>query len=290
MSKDRFQIGEYYLVRHSNSPVFKAGWYDAKSGQTRRASLGTKDFHEAKVALAEFVTKQAQPKEVKPDEMPLALLLYRYWEGHAKHLVSAQAAKAALGLWTEFWGDKMLGDLTNTAQKDFMSFLKAKGYKNSYVSRTLAVGRAAIGYAWKNNEINSVRFIIDEPDRSDEKEAYLLNISEMKRLLLNAQSRPHLFTYCMIALNTLARPSAVLELTPEQVDLQNARINMNPKGRRQTKKRRPIVPITDTLFSFVSDRNVSTFVRWNDVPIKSIKKNFCGKRKGGGASKRDYTL
>ena len=89
----------------------------------------------------------------------------------------------------------------------------------------------------------------------------------------------------MIALNTLARPSAVLELRPEQVDLQNARINMNPKGRRQTKKRRPIVPITDTLFPFVSDRNVSAFVRWNDVPIKSIKKTFAANVREAGLPK-----
>jgi len=206
--------------------------------------------------------------------MPLGLIFYRYWESHAKTIASAEAAQYALALWTEFWEAGTVADLTPPRQKDFMAWLKARGYKNSYVSRVMSVGRSAVRMAWRNGEIASAPFILDEPDRSDEKEPYVLKPQEMKRLLTKAQERPHIFIYCMIALNTLARPEAVLDLAPAQVNLVDKRINLNPKGRKQTKKYRPIVPITDTLLPFLHRTDVPAFVLWNGKPIESVKKTF----------------
>ena len=51
----------------------------------------------------------------------------------------------------------------------------------------------------------------------------------------------------MISLNTLARPDAVLDLSPAQVDFKRRLIKLNPDGRKQTKKYRPVVPISETL-------------------------------------------
>ncbi len=274
MSDDRFQIGEYYLVKHPNSPVYKAGWYDAQTGQTRRASLGTKDLQDAKKALAEFVIKQAQPKHEKTAEMPLALVLVRYWEAHASKIASAEAAEIALALWTEFWGAAMVDELTVPRQFEFIEWLKARGYKNAYVSRIMSVGRAAINRAYKWGEIDRAPFIHDETDRSDAKEPYVLNPGEMRRFLTKAQEIPHLFVYCMIALNTLARPDAVLDLAPPQVNLKDRRISLNPQGRKQTKKFRPIVPITDTLLPFVQEIERPRFVTWHGKAIDRIDGSF----------------
>jgi hypothetical protein len=58
------------------------------------------------------------------------------------------------------------------------------------------------------------------------------------------------------------------------VDLDDLRINLNPKGRKQTKKYRPIVPITDTLLPFVQQRGVKRFVNWHGNPIESINQGF----------------
>lgn len=59
-----------------------------------------------------------------------------------------------------------------------------------------------------------------------------------------------------------------------RVDLDDLRINLNPKGRKQTKKYRPIVPLTDTLLPFVQKRDVKRFVNWHGAPIGDIKKGF----------------
>jgi integrase len=96
----------------------------------------------------------------------------------------------------------------------------------------------------------------------------------MRRFLVEAQKRPHIFVFAMIALNTLARPQAVLDLSPAQVNLEGRFIELNPKGRRQTKKYRPTVPITDTLMPFLRNSGVKRFVMWSGNPIKSVKKTF----------------
>jgi integrase len=58
---------------------------------------------------------------------------------------------------------------------------------------------------------------------------------------------PRAFGFVAIALETAARFQAVLKLTRFQVDLKNGMINFAPAGHRQTKKRRPVVPISDRL-------------------------------------------
>ncbi|WP_376775624.1 site-specific integrase [Rhizobium laguerreae] len=96
----------------------------------------------------------------------------------------------------------------------------------------------------------------------------------MRQLLTKAQEIPHLFVYCMIALNTLARPDAVLDLAPAQVNLKDRRISLNPQGRKQTKKFRPIVPITDTLLSFVQETDRPRFVTWHGKAVNRIDGSF----------------
>ena len=89
-----------------------------------------------------------------------------------------------------------------------------------------------------------------------------------------AQTQPHVFTFAMIMLNTLARPEAAIELSPAQVSLSERLVNLNPEGRKQTKKVRPTVPLTDTLKPFLQATDIPRFVMWNGQPIKSLKRAF----------------
>jgi integrase len=73
-----------------------------------------------------------------------------------------------------------------------------------------------------------------------------VSAKELARLVV-AQPSPHMHVFMAIMSNTLCRPGAALELTKAQVDFEKNRVNLNPKGRRQNKKYRPIVPLTPTL-------------------------------------------
>lgn len=56
----------------------------------------------------------------------------------------------------------------------------------------------------------------------------------------------HLFRHALFCLNTLCRPGAARDfrLDDHQIDLEHGLIDLNPRGRRQTKKYRPVVPMT----------------------------------------------
>lgn len=59
------------------------------------------------------------------------------------------------------------------------------------------------------------------------------------------------YLFCKIALATAARKRAIEALTIFQVDLERRTIDFNPPGRRQTKKRRALVPISDDLLPII---------------------------------------
>ena len=288
------EAGSYYLSKRPRSPFYHATWFDSDSRQTRRVSLGTEDLREAEIRLAEFVSKHARMQDEAPTETAIATVLTRYWHGHVSkidsqgrlvQIASHVQAKHGAALWNEYWGEAVVSDLKIARQEAFVEWLKDRGYKNSYVSRVLSVGRAALNWCRKRQEITEAPFIIDVPDRSDEKEPYRLSIDEMRTLLRTSRKWPHLHVFCMIALNTLARPEAVLDLRPSQVDLDIGRVSLNPKGRPQTKKRRPIVPLTDTLRPYVTDRSVARFVNWHGKPIASVKGSFVTMIEEAGLSK-----
>ncbi len=273
---EQFRIGKWFLDKRPNSPNWCVCWFDPATRQTRRASLRTEDFQVAKVRLAEHVTKHETLRYVEPEAVLLEVILIRYWEEHANAIPSAEQACFALAKWSDHFCGATVSDLTPHRQEAFVAALRAKGYKPSYISRVLSVGRAALRRAWKRGELASVPFIGDvERDLEQEAERFReLNMDEVARLLKAAAAVPHLLRFCMISLNTLARPDAVLDLGPAQVDMRRRLIKLNPEGRKQTKKYRPVVPISETLLPWLEKCDGARYVLYHGRPVASIKKSF----------------
>ena len=202
--------------------------------------------------------------------------MIRYWEEHGKHIQSAEQARFALAKWSDHFAGATIAQLTPQKQETFVAALRANGYKPSYISRILSVGRAALIRAWKRGELTSVPFIADvERDAEQEAQRYRdLKMDEVARLLRAAAAVPHLWRFCIISLNTLARPDAVLDLGPTQVDMQRRLIKLNPEGRKQTKKYRPVVPISQTLLPWLEQCDGARYVLYRGKPVASIKGSF----------------
>jgi integrase len=273
---ERFTIGKWFLDKRPNSPNWCVCWFDPETRQTRRASLRTTDFQVAKIRLAEHVTKHEPLNKVDPEGVPLEAILIRYWEEHGNAIPSAEQARFALAKWSDHFSGATVADLTPQVQETFIAALRANGYQPSYISRILSVGRAALMRAWKRGELTSVPFIADvERDPEQEAERFRdLSMDEVARLLRAAAATPHLLTFCMISLNTLARPDAVLDLSPAQVDVQRRLIKLNPEGRKQTKKYRPVVPISMTLLPWLERCDGPRYVLFHGNPVASVKKSF----------------
>src|SRR5215469_5418797 len=88
-------IGDYWLSRRSNSPIWCRTWFDPNTRQTRRASLGTDDLAAAGVALAKWVTTSVGTDRIAPHQITLARIFLRYYERQGKHVVGAKAQKVS---------------------------------------------------------------------------------------------------------------------------------------------------------------------------------------------------
>ena len=93
--------------------------------------------------------------------------------------------------------------------------------------------------------------------------------------LLNADMPEHLWAYILIRLATGCRGDAARDLQPFQVDFHAKLIRLNPPGRRQTKKYRPVVPLIGTLAAFLKTRTGDAhYVNWHGEKVGSVRRTW----------------
>jgi integrase len=105
---------------------------------------------------------------------------------------------------------------------------------------------------------------------------------------------PHARLYVLLGLYSMARPSAILELTWNRVDFERGQIDLNPAGRRQTKKRRPVVPLNaeamDALRIAYEGRQSEFVIERGAKQVGNIKKAFQAASQRSGIHVTPYTL
>jgi hypothetical protein len=273
------QVGNYWLSkkpgREGAADAWCQTWYDKRTRQTCRVSLGTADFQEASFQLANWVVTNVGDEKTRPDQVLIAAVLIAYWEEHAKKLPSAGTAWNGLCYWQEFWKQAAVSEITPREQRRFRQWLADKGIADGGIDRILSDGRAALNRAVKWQELTEAPHIFELQTAEDKRSREPLGrpiVPKEMALLFDAANSRHMLSYLMIATNTLARPSAVLELRGAQYDDTHDRVDLNPPGRKQNKKHRPILAVTPTLkpwLQAVTDPTLR-YVAYGRSPIKSI--------------------
>jgi len=267
------RVGDYWLSQPwPDSGIWYRTWYDrGPPRRLRRASLGTEDFQAAFDALVAWVAGHATQPETPAADTLLESVWLRYWEQHGKHLASAEATRIALGYWSELLPEARVAELTPTRQRAFVEALRSRGHSNGYIARILTVGRAALNRAYRYGELDRAPYILPVPAGPPRERR--LSLEEMARFLLQVRTA-HLATYCAVALATLARPEAILELQRFQLDFATGLVHLNPAGRPQTKKYRPVVPMGATLRRVLELGTAAHVVAWHGRPVASVKTAF----------------
>lgn len=287
-SADRiFEIGKYWLGLERHSTTYYCYWYDANARRTRRETTGIRDLDEAKTWLVKLHLKEAPDKPHKSaDDVTIASVKAFYFEHHARHIRSCDAADRAFHLILKFIrsqkeGAPKVGDFTLAAQESFMRWAAATGLTAKSIASYLLYYRAAVRFGAKPRMIHD--------GRGAEREARLYELAPyveasekavarvvggtMSRprsfvpseadlaKMLDAIVEPHVRRYCIMALNLWARPEAITELRVKaQVDFERGLVHLNPPDRRQNNKVRPTVRLTDNLRGWL--------IYWNvDAPI-----------------------
>lgn len=239
-------------------------WYIhwTEDGRGKRRSTGTRDRTEAQITLASFIQECAR-SPVMSEMLTVDIALSDYYEEHVlAKCAAADRIEYALKPLREFFGTLPVQDIT---REDVATYCRWRGVSDGTLRRELGTLIAAL-----NHERRERRISIDDvpniplPDEPPGKDRWLrdhesaLLLDEASRELARddagkwVRSEPGAMTrcylFCMLALHTAARKGAIEALRWDQVDLPNRRINFNPPGRKQTKKRRPVVPISDELY------------------------------------------
>ena len=120
-----------------------------------------------------------------------------------------------------------------------------------------------------------------------------LTRAEFNRFL-EAVRADHARLYVLLGIYTVARPSAILDLTWDRVDFMRRQIDFSPEGRAQTSKRRVVVPIADALLVALQrayDARTCQFViEHGGKQVASVKKAFQAAAQRSTVRATPYTL
>lgn len=279
------QIGDYWLTKRPNSPVWYRTWYErtADGGRiTRQKTLRKTDPIEAQLALAEWLQKNRGPKPKRkildPSEVSVRQAVLDYYDKHASKLGSSPQAKYECGQWCDYFETETIADLTPEVQAGFTSYLLTeRNLAPATIDKIMGVGRAAFNRLRKSQKITWAPYIpeyLTRQQRLSQREmGARISVDEAARLFEHIRT-PHIMMFCMIAACTLARPGAVQDATTEQFDEDNMIFDLNPAGRLQNKKFRPMVKIPKLLVPWLKHVPCGHYVSYFGKPAKEVRLGF----------------
>jgi integrase len=296
-----FEYGGFWLGKVRGSDCFYACWYDPRGRRTRRRSLGTQELDEAKKQLVEKAGAATLQTDRSPERVMIATVLDHYCDHRGDDFASSFQARRAVEVVTDFLAAK--GEATAKVasfgpikQRDFMQWTRATlGHSPATIARNLSVVSAAFRYAASLQRVvdgfgteAEVVLLDHHPtvvtDRNKVAEAlalpdptprdWLPTYTQFGQFIdaLGDRQEP-VFRFIILALNTWARPEAITDLrVSTQIDFERGLVDLNPPGRRQNAKRRPVIRLTDNLAGWLRFWDSDAPMQWAGEPVASVKK------------------
>jgi energy-converting hydrogenase Eha subunit A len=264
-----FEIGGQWISREPGRPGLWRYWYDARTQRVGRKKLGSDDLDAAKLELAKIILTAETPGLASP----LSAVMTAYHEGHSDKLRSAKMARTASAKALAFYGaTATVADLTERRQAEFVRHLAAAGASLGYIARIVGVIAAGVAYGRiAGLKIFTARDWIAKqaPAARGTRKTAIPTDSQIEACL-SAEIPEPLFRWLLISLATGCRPEAALDLTPAQ--RHDGLLDLNPPGRPQNKKHRPVVrePAFLTPFLAVWAEDASTALYGRYVAYGSV--------------------
>lgn len=257
-------------------------WYIfwTEGGKTKRVSTGTDDEAAARRALAEFVSGWLTPAE--PEKVTVKEVIDHYladkkrdFENAGRAVSNYDSLRYALKPIEAYFGHQFATGITRQHTRQYISMKQGEGLSNGTIRKTLDILVAALNHARKDGWLQAIPHI-DKPAPPAARDKWAT--AEQARQFIDSITTPHVKLFAMLAMHTLSRKTAILELTWQQVDMENGLIHYNPEGRVQTKKRRVPVPINKTLKAALLEAvNYATcdyVVEYGGKKVGNIRKAF----------------
>lgn len=271
-----------YSVQKFLSGYAIVWWEDTGAGpKRRRIRLASKDRESAKA--------EARKRWEGGDDSPWTV--GRIMTGYLATITekpSWQRRKDAWKAMTPFWENI---DPAMIDEPMCRSYRRKRRVGDATARYELMQLSTALGWALKANRI-SRRPEVWLPPTPERKTRHLTR-AEFDRFLA-AVKADHARLYVMLGVHTMARPSAILDLTWDRVDFMRRQIDFRPDDKPQTRKRRTVVPISDKLLAALQKghaaRTCEYVIERGGERVHSIKKAFLAASERSTVHATPYTL
>lgn len=247
------------LVKRENG-IFYIVW----TGNSRGKTTKTKDLRVAELALADCILRRQRGEDGVQNGLTVHKALRDYLVEHVRSKVASVgiAEFSARYLCAHFSHRIRVADLTQEdidayARKRYAGriVLKAENPKpasTGTVRRELGVLVAALSHAVRRKRISREDVPRFELPPDSLPRVRWLTLEEEQQLVAACTVERNgrltrIYRFLILALETAGRKEALETLRWFQVDFQLGRIDLNPVGRSQTNKRRPVVRMSERL-------------------------------------------
>lgn len=138
-----------------------------------------------------------------------------------------------------------------------------RGVADATVRRELGVLQAAASHAVKWRRLTAAELPSIELPKDSQVSATWLFKDELATLLDTAEEHDRrVFRFVQIAYHTASRRAAIEKLEWSQVDEKSRRLSLSKPGEQKTKKRRPVVAISDNMAAELASMRKSATNQW----------------------------
>ncbi len=273
----------------------------------RKQSLGTKDAKEAEERFRRWMNLQVELDSVSDIPAMTAILEY-YLDQHingqkedGSFFVEDRERGAIIHRWgTQFFAGMRVSEIDKDVIKSYLRMRRSgqigKSAQNGTLRRELGYFTAACHWMVESVEPVSVRMPVGlippfkamMPEKPPAKDRVILEDEMLSMLnhagtwttgMLKDDRMPRIERFLWLAFETGARGGVIECLSWPQVNLKTDLIDLHPPGRPRTKKRNPIVPISDRLKPILErawDERISDkWVLDSSGAIRKAFENFC---------------
>ncbi|WP_334656958.1 hypothetical protein [Sphingomonas panaciterrae] len=272
--KPLYQRGDFKLLAREGRANLEIVWYDAEAGRERSASAGTSDLGEAKLALdRKYLTAtghrfcESCGRPFDGDASPTVVEAIRDYLLLSEEKAGYAATRGRLALAVEYiaqtdlnvtcaaidvrWVDayrKWLAAKPVVSPNGNFTRARSLGHVEGCVRQLAAAINATPGQA--------AQFKAEQPKAVAVSPRYRADVpmlAAMFRFAMEIPEREHLLAYLRAAVATWARPEEIFDLQAGQWIPEAKVLDLNPPGRRQTRKYRGRIPIARQFAPFLDD-------------------------------------
>lgn len=267
LRKRLYELGRFWLVPPDEKYWdYGISWNDKSARQTRRVGTERTDFEAAKIAIHKHALEHGDGSH--QDEL-LLVTLQRYYLSYAKDIPAAKNVTVTIKFVTEHIAGTMVSEFLADVQRDFVRKLREHGLADNTIARHFTDIFSALGYAVQFNHLSKFPARLAKRFWGERTQPRSRKSIDATKRALTMEEWGRIFDVCarggedgvrmrylILQLGTIGRPSAVIEVTGQQIDLVNGILDLNPPGREQNKKRRPKIPICETFAKWLTAWNV----------------------------------